>query len=67
MKANFGKIFELTIDVIIPAYNEEDAIAKVIGEIPKDIVREIVVVNNASKDDTKQVAQKSRALLLLIK
>lgn len=64
MGTNFGKISELTIDVIIPAFNEEDAIAQVIDEIPKDIVREIVVVNNASKDKTKEVAQSAGATVI---
>jgi glycosyltransferase involved in cell wall biosynthesis len=44
------------IAVIIPAYNEEKAIGKVIREIPKDIVNEIVVVNNNSNDNTVKVA-----------
>ena len=44
------------IAVIIPAYNEEGAIGKVIREIPRDIVNEIVVVNNNSNDNTVKVA-----------
>jgi glycosyltransferase involved in cell wall biosynthesis len=42
----------LNIIVIIPAYNEEEAIGKVIAEIPKEWVREIVVVDNRSTDQT---------------
>ncbi|AMQ56153.1 glycosyltransferase family 2 protein [Algoriphagus sanaruensis] len=44
------------IDVIIPAYNEEKSIPKVIAEIPK-FVRNIVVVNNNSTDRTQQAAE----------
>ena len=44
------------IDVIIPAYNEEKAIGLVIDEIPKNLVRNILVGNNNSKDGTRQVA-----------
>ncbi len=44
------------IDVIIPAFNEEQAIANVIGDIPKSLVREVVVCNNASTDNTAAVA-----------
>lgn len=44
------------IDVIIPAYNEEKSIPKVIAEIPK-FVRHIVVANNNSTDRTQQVAE----------
>ena len=36
--------------VIIPAFNEAGSIGKVIDDIPKLLVREIVVVNNASSD-----------------
>lgn len=44
------------IDVIIPAYNEEKSIPKVIAEIPK-FVRYIVVANNNSTDRTHQAAE----------
>ncbi|OOG73146.1 glycosyltransferase family 2 protein [Algoriphagus sp. A40] len=44
------------IDVIIPAYNEEKSIPKVIAEIP-NIVRHIVVANNNSTDRTGEVAK----------
>jgi len=44
------------IDVIIPAYNEEKSIGNVLRDIPKTLVREIIVCNNASSDDTKAVA-----------
>ena len=52
-----------TIKVIIPAFNEEKSIAKVITEIP-DFVEEIVVVNNNSTDQTAQVATKAGASVL---
>lgn len=44
------------IDVIIPAYNEEKSIPKVIAEIP-NFVRYIVVANNNSTDRTQQAAE----------
>ncbi len=52
------------IKVIIPAYNEEDSITKVINEIP-NIVDEIIVVNNNSTDDTEMRAKKTGATVLL--
>ena len=52
------------IDVIIPAYNEEESIAKVVGDIPKDWVRDIVVCNNNSKDNTKQQASQAGATVV---
>ena len=51
------------IKVIIPAYNEEDSIGKVIAEIPS-IVSEIVVVNNNSSDQTVAVAKDAGATVL---
>lgn len=52
------------IIVIIPAYNEEDSIHKVIAKIPQDVVNEVVVVNNNSSDATAVVAQKAGATVL---
>ena len=54
---------EQNIKVIIPAFNEENAIEKVIAEIPK-IVSEIIVVDNNSTDKTSEVAQKAGATVL---
>ena len=51
------------IDVLIPAYNEEGSIGKVIQDIPKS-VRNVLVVNNNSKDNTRQVAEKAGAIVL---
>ncbi|WP_339863963.1 glycosyltransferase family 2 protein [uncultured Algoriphagus sp.] len=48
------------IDVIIPAYNEEKSIPKVIAEIPS-LVRNIVVANNNSTDRTGEVAESAGA------
>lgn len=48
------------IDVVIPAYNEEKSIPKVIAEIPS-IVRHIVVANNNSSDRTGDVAKAAGA------
>ena len=53
----------LIIKVIIPAYNEEDSIGKVIAEIP-NVVNEIVVVNNNSTDATAKVAANAGATVL---
>ena len=50
--------------VIIPAYNEEQSIAKVIDDIPKGIVSEIIVVNNNSNDNTETIARNAGANVL---
>lgn len=54
----------MNIIVIIPAYNEEDAIGKVIAEIPQDWVREIVVVDNRSTDQTALRATEAGATVV---
>jgi len=51
------------IKVIIPAYNEEKSITKVINDIPT-IVDEIIVVNNNSTDKTEQNAAEAGATIL---
>lgn len=50
--------------VIIPAFNEAGSIGKVIGDIPKHLVREILVVNNDSSDGTEKKAEKAGATVL---
>lgn len=52
------------IYVIIPAFNEEKSIARVIQEIPHELVRETIVVNNASTDRTEHVAAAAGATVL---
>lgn len=52
------------IHVIIPAYNEEKSIAKVIADIPAALVQEIIVVNNNSSDNTAAVARRAGATVL---
>ena len=54
----------MIVDVIIPAFNEELSIQKVLVDIPKDLVREIVVVNNNSTDNTRKVAEEHGALVV---
>ncbi|SDA62239.1 Glycosyltransferase involved in cell wall bisynthesis [Algoriphagus alkaliphilus] len=51
------------IDVIIPAYNEEKSIPKVIAEIP-EMVRHIVVANNNSTDQTGNAAHSAGAVVV---
>ncbi len=52
------------IIVIIPAYNEENSIAKVIHDIPAGLVHEVIVVNNNSNDATDLNAQNAGATVL---
>src|SRR5258708_7943413 len=50
----------MDISVIIPAYNEEKYLATVLSSIKKNApanLKEIIVVNNASTDNTEEVAK----------
>ncbi|HSI75445.1 MAG TPA: glycosyltransferase family 2 protein [Lunatimonas sp.] len=51
------------IDVLIPGFNEENSVGKVIKDIPS-IVRNIIVVNNNSNDATRTVAKDAGAIVL---
>lgn len=50
--------------VIIPAFNEARSIALVVNDIPTNLVDEIVVVNNASTDETVLNAETAGATVL---
>ncbi len=52
------------VHVIIPAYNEAPSIGEVISQIPRELVAEIIVVNNASTDETANVASARGATVL---
>ena len=52
------------IDVIIPAYNEEESIGLVVADIPKKLIREIIVCNNSSEDKTAKVARDGGATVV---
>lgn len=52
------------IKVIIPAFNEENGVGEVIQEIPMDLISEIIVVNNASTDQTEKIAREAGATVL---
>ena len=49
--------------VIIPAFNESQSIGKVLDDIP-DLVSEIIVVDNASTDNTGAIAKEKGAIVL---
>src|SRR5262249_36784621 len=47
---------DVRVTVVIPALNEEAAIGGVVREVPRDLVDEIIVVDNGSTDHTAQIA-----------
>ncbi|MDC0314055.1 glycosyltransferase family 2 protein [Flavobacteriales bacterium] len=53
-----------TIDVVIPAFNEQESIVHILKDMPMDWVREVVVVNNNSTDDTVKRASGNGATVL---
>ena len=46
----------MKVAVVIPVFNERDSLPLVVGDIPREAVGEIVVVDNGSTDDTRLVA-----------
>lgn len=52
------------VSVIIPALNEEKSIARVINDLPKYIVDEIIVVDNGSSDNTASEAGNAGAIVV---
>jgi glycosyltransferase involved in cell wall biosynthesis len=52
------------VDVIIPAYNEGQSIGMVIKAIPGGLVRDIIVCNNNSTDDTAMRANEAGAIVV---
>ena len=52
------------IDVLIPAWNEEASLPMVLLDIPKDLVRKIVVCDNGSTDRTAAVAREHGAVVI---
>ena len=53
-----------SILVIIPAFNEENAVGSVVRDIPANLVDEVVVVNNNSSDQTAVEAARAGATVL---
>lgn len=47
----------LRICVVLPAYNAARTLTKTIGEIDRSVVDDIIVVDDASKDATREIAQ----------
>jgi len=56
---------DMTISVIIPAYNEEKTVGSVVKAVKSlSYVVEIIVVNDGSTDATEEVAEKAGAIVI---
>jgi len=51
----------MSVSVIIPALNEEETIADVVRNVPREIASEIIVVDNGSNDRTAERARAAGA------
>jgi glycosyltransferase involved in cell wall biosynthesis len=52
------------VSIIIPALNEEAVIARTVRAIPRELVSEIIVVDNGSTDRTAEEARSAGALVV---
>ena len=59
-----GVAFDAPIAVVIPAWNEEGSIGRVIDALPRDYVERVVVADNNSTDYTATVAAKFGATVV---
>lgn len=53
-----------TIDVLIPAWNEEKSLPLVLAALPKAWVRQVLVCDNGSTDRTAEVAKAAGAIVI---
>ena len=55
---------EPVVAVIIPTWNEAAAISTVIRELPRDLVRQVIVADSASTDGTQEIAREAGATVI---
>jgi glycosyltransferase involved in cell wall biosynthesis len=52
------------VDVIIPALNEAESLPHVLRDLPRSLIRSVIVVDNGSTDATADVARAGGAIVL---
>jgi glycosyltransferase involved in cell wall biosynthesis len=55
---------QVRVSVVIPTHNEAQSIARVLADLPEDIVTEVLVVDSNSTDGTPEIASKMGARVL---
>jgi len=61
MKPSDGK----NIFIVLPAYNAARTLLKTLDEIPQDFIRNIILVDDASQDNTVEVAQQAGLIVIV--
>ena len=51
----------MRVSVVIPTHNEAEGIGRVLGDLPSDLVAEVIVVDSNSTDGTPDLAEKMGA------
>jgi len=52
------------VSVVIPTYNESQAIGRVLADVPRDVVTEVIVVDSNSSDGTPDIARSTGAKVI---
>jgi glycosyltransferase involved in cell wall biosynthesis len=52
------------VSVVIPTYNEADAIGRVLADLPSHLVTEVIVVDSTSTDGTPDIARRMGARVI---
>ncbi|MCA1594604.1 MAG: glycosyltransferase family 2 protein, partial [Acidobacteria bacterium] len=61
---NLTPLPDARVSVVIPALNEEATIAEVIRAVPREVAREVIVVDNDSSDGTVARAREAGARIV---
>jgi glycosyltransferase involved in cell wall biosynthesis len=54
----------MRVSVIIPTHNEAQAIARVLADLPSDLITEVIVVDSNSNDGTPEIAARMGARVI---
>ena len=54
----------MRVSVIIPTHNEAQAIARVLADLPSDLITEVIVVDSNSNDGTPEIAARMGARII---